>query len=412
MEDKITKITAEEIKDSRGNPTIKVTAWAGNISGSFAVPSGASTGVHEVHELRDTDGRGVKKAIENVNNIIHHTLVGQNVLNQKEIDDILIRLDGTPNKDNLGGNAMIGTSIACVKLAATISGVPVFEYLRKIYEIKPSRSVPRLFMNMFEGGKHAGNQLSFQEYLLVPETSDVKEAVQCGVKVQNTLEKILKEEFGFSAIPRGHEGGLAPEINLVRLPLVYLQKAIRENNLEGKVKIALDVAASSFFIPVRPGGNDSYQVDEKNISRDELMALYGSLIKEFDLISIEGPFEQEDFDSFAKLGENNPKLLVVGDDLTVTNRILLEKAISQKSINALIIKPNQIGTLTETLEVMRLGREAEIKLIISHRGEETYDDFIANLAFAYGCFGLKAGSPTKSERMVKYQKLINLSKHN
>ena len=162
MEDKITKITAEEIKDSRGNPTIKVTAWAGNISGSFAVPSGASTGVHEVHELRDTDGRGVKKAIENVNNIIHHTLVGQNVLNQKEIDDILIRLDGTPNKDNLGGNAMIGTSIACVKLAATISGVPVFEYLRKIYEIKPSRSVPRLFMNMLEGGKHAGNQLSFQ----------------------------------------------------------------------------------------------------------------------------------------------------------------------------------------------------------------------------------------------------------
>src|SRR3989344_2134582 len=191
----ILKITAEEIKDSRGDPTIKVTAYAEYFTGSFSVPSGASTGAHEARELRDPDG-GMKKAISNVEKIISPALAGKNIFDQKDIDETLIKLDGTLNKDNLGGNAMVGTSIACAKLAAAVSGLPVFEYLRKIYEIKPSIPAPRLFMNMFEGGKHAGNQLAFQEYLLVPLVDDVRDAVECGIKVQNTLEKILIRELG------------------------------------------------------------------------------------------------------------------------------------------------------------------------------------------------------------------------
>ena len=202
-----------------------------------------------------------------------------------------------------------------------------------------------------------------------------------------------------------HFVGWAPETVDVRKPLLFLAEAIQENNLEGKVRLALDTAASSFY------QDDLYEVNDKKIPKEELADIYHSLIQEFNLISIEDPFEQEAFQSFAELKVKNQNLLVVGDDLTVTNKILLQKAINEKSINAMIIKPNQIGTLTETLETMQLARENNIELIVSHRSGETDDDFIADLAFAFGCFGLKAGSPLKPERMVKYQRLIEISKH-
>lgn len=416
MENKITKIIAEEIKDSRGNPTIKVTVYANDKFDSFSVPSGASTGIHEAYELRDSDGKGVGKAIENINNIITPALVGQNVLNQEEIDKLMIKLDGTTNKSKLGGNAIIGISIACAKVAAKVSSLETFEYLRELKEIKPSRKIPYLYMNLINGGKHTKNDLAFQEYHIVPDIDYVNEAVEIGIKIQNTLKEMIIKELGEESVVLGDEGGFAPKITDIRKPLEYLSRAIKENGLKGKVRLALDVAASSFYndparnaFSIADAGGGKYKIDGKGITKEELIKIYSDLIVEFDLFSIEDPFDEEDFGSFRKLKENNKNLLVVGDDLTVTNSLLLEKAIHEKSINAMIIKPNQIGTLSETLETMRLARENDIELIISHRGEETDDDFIADLAYAFGCFGLKSGAPSKPERKVKYDRLIKIS---
>lgn len=412
METKITKILAEEIKDSRGNPTLKVTVDVGEISASFSVPSGASTGIHEAHELRDVDGKGVKDVVYKVNNLIAGNLIGKEILNQKEIDRIMIELDGTPNKDNLGGNSTIGVSIACAKVAAKISNQEVFEYLRTLAEIKPSRKTPYLYMNLINGGKHvhstgsgqATNNLAFQEYHVVPDTEDVNEAVEIGIKIQHTLKDILIKELGQDSVNLGDEGGFAPKLSDIRKPLEYLAEAIKQNYLIGKVRLALDVASSSFY------ENGNYKVDGKLISKEELLNIYYSLIKDFNLLSIEDPFDEEDFDSFRKLNTSVENFKVIGDDLTVTNKVLLKKAIEKGSINAMIIKPNQIGTLSETLETMQLARENNIELIVSHRSGETDDDFIADLAFAFGCFGLKSGAPLKPERKVKYDRLIKISK--
>jgi enolase len=392
----ITKILAEEINDSRENPTIKVTVWVGEHSGSFSVPSGASTGAHEAHIIENS------KAIFNVNEIISKALIGQDVLNQKEIDRIMIELDGTQNKDNLGGNSMIGVSIACAKVAAKVSDVEAYEHLRTLAEIKPSRKVPYLYMNLINGGKHAKNNLAFQEYHIVPDVDDISKAVEMGILIQNSLKEIIRKDLGEDSIVLGDEGGYAPKVSNIRKPLDYLSLALKENNLQEKVRLALDVASSSFY------DNGKYKVDGKEISKEELLNIYNSLIKEFNLLSIEDSFNEEDFESFNNLKEKNKGLFVVGDDLTVTNKILLEKAIEKNSINAMIIKPNQIGTLSETLETMKLARENEIELIVSHRSGETDDDFIADLAYAFNCFGLKAGAPTKPERMVKYQRLIKI----
>ena len=401
---KISKIIAEEISDSRENPTVKVTVFAGDISDSFSVPSGASTGLHEARELRDDDGRGVKKAIEKVNKIIAPMLLGQDISNQREIDRIMIELDGTPDKNNLGGNAMTGVSLACAKTAAKVNNQEVYQYLSTLAEIRPSREKPYLFMNLINGGKHARNDLAFQEYHIVPDTADPAVAVDIGLKIQNTLKELITKDLGEESVILGDEGGLAPKISDNRKPLFYLNEAIKENNLPGKIHLALDVAASSFY------ENGVYKIAGENVSSEKLAALYQSLIDEFNLFSIEDPFYEEDFESFKKLKETRENLLVVGDDLTVSSKILLKKAIEKESINAMIIKPNQIGTLSETLETMRLARENNLELIISHRSGETDDDFIADLAYAFGCFGLKAGSPVKSERMIKYQRLIDISK--
>ncbi|MBI2627413.1 phosphopyruvate hydratase [Candidatus Nomurabacteria bacterium] len=406
MQNKITKIIAEEIKDSRGNPTIKVTVWSGASSGGFSVPSGASTGSHEAHELRDPDSAGVKNAIEKVNNIIAKALIGQDILNQKGIDKIMIALDGTPNKDNLGGNSMIGVSIACAKTAAKVNNQETYQYLQTLAEIKPSRKAPYLFMNLIEGGKHTDNNLAFQEYHIVPQIENIKEAIDIGIKIQNTLKEIIIKELGKESAILGDEGGFAPKITDIKKPFEYLTEAIEKNNLQGKVRLALDVAASSFY------DNGFYRISGENISKEELKNIYNSLISEFNLFSIEDPFKEEDFESFTRLGFASfgevKKILVVGDDLTVTNKMLLQKAIDKKSINAIIIKPNQIGTLSETLETMKLARENDLELIVSHRSGETDDDFIADLAYAFGCFGLKSGSPRKPERMVKYNRLMKI----
>ena len=259
-------------------------------------------------------------------------------------------------------------------------------------------------MNLLEGGKHSASNLAFQEYHVVPETENTQEAVDIGNKIQNTLTEILLKNLDSKSAVLGDEGGFVPQTNDVRKPLLFLAEAVNKNNLQNKVRFALDVAASSFY---RDG---HYQVASKDISSSELMNIYDSLIKEFNLFSIEDPFNEEDFDNFKKLKDKNKNLLVVGDDLTVSNRALLEQAIDKGSINAIIIKPNQIGTLSEMFLTMQLARANGIEIIVSHRGRETNDDFIADLAFAFGCFGLKTGSPLKPERMVKYQRLIKIAR--
>ena len=398
MNKMIDKIWAEEIKDSRGNPTIKVTVCSGDKSAGFSVPSGASTGAREARVL------GTKEAIKRVNEIIAPALIGKDIFNQKEIDNILIELDGTKDKSRLGGNATIGVSVAVVKTAAKTKRQEVFEYLRILENIKSSREVPFLYMNLVNGGKHAHNNLPFQEYLVVPNTEDVNEAMQIGITIQNSIKEIILEKYGEESLILGDEGGYAPKISDVREPLVILDEAIRKNNLTGKVRLALDVAASSFY------ENGIYKISEKKVNKTEFINIYENLIKEFNLLSIEDPFDEEDFESFTRLKTQNPNLLVMGDDLTVTNVDCVKKAIENGSINAMIIKPNQIGTLTETLATMKLARENDIKLIVSHRSGETDDDFIADLAYAFGCFGLKSGAPSKPERKVKYGRLIEISK--
>jgi enolase len=268
--------------------------------------------------------------------------------------------------------------------------------------MKPSRKTPYLYMNLINGGKHAKNGLTFQEYHIVPDTENIKEAIEIGTSVDNTLKEIILKDLGEESVVMGDEGGFAPQISDIRKPLFYLREAIKQNDLEGKVRLALDVAATSFF------NNGFYKIDGRDVSKEELLNIYISLFKEFNLLSIEDPFNEEDFESFAKLKEQNDGLYIVGDDLTVTNVSLLKKAIEHKSINAMIIKPNQIGTLSETLETMKLARENDIELIVSHRSGETNDDFIADLVYAFHCFGLKSGAPTKAERMVKYNRLMKI----
>ena len=398
----ITKIQGEVAKDSRGNDTIKVNVFSGNLEGSFSVPAGASTGSNEAHELRDIDG-GVQSAIDNVNNIIAPKLIGFDILNQKEIDRFLLKLDGTKNKDKLGANAILGVSIAAAKLGAKIMKMETFEYLRTLAEIKPSRRNPYLFINLLEGGKHAKNHLAFQEYHIVPETENIKEAIEASIKIQHKLKGILHTDLNQVHIVMGDEGGYAPEINDISKPLLLLRKAILECGLPFDVHLALDVAGSSFY------QNGEYIIGGENISKEKLLLMYKDLIKEFNLFAIEDPFGEKDFESFHILKNDHPQLFVVGDDLTVTNNILLKEAIRMDCINAMIIKPNQIGTLSETLDTMQIARENNIELIVSHRGEETDDDFIADLAFAFSCFGLKAGSPQKPERMIKYNRLLEIS---
>jgi enolase len=364
------------------------------------VPSGASTGAYEALELRDPDGKGVKTAVEKINSVIAPALLGKNVSDQKNIDETMLALDATQNKSNLGGNSMIGVSIACAKAAARAGGLEVFEYLRTLSHIEPSRETPYLYMNLLNGGKHASNNLAFQEYMIAPETGNVAEALEIGILIQNTLKENIIKKLGQESAVFGDEGGFAPKISDVREPLYLLHEAIKQNGLEGKVRVALDVAATSFY------SEGSYQVGGQSMSAGELLEVYQSIEKEFNPLSIEDPFMETDFESFSKLTEYG--VLVVGDDLTVTNAKLLRQAIEKKSIHGMIVKPNQIGTLSETLETMKLARQNGIELIVSHRSGETDDDFIADLAYAFGCFGLKAGAPSKPERMAKYSRLLKI----
>ncbi len=409
---KITTCTAKEILDSRGAPTLEVKMSAGDFSVTASVPSGKSTGGEEALELRDADGRGVSLAIANVNGIIADKIIGHD-MEPCDIDHLLLELDGTENKSNLGANAMLGVSIAATKLAAAQIGVPVWKYIARTNGADPK--LPKLFMNIINGGAHADFQpngeagrfrLPFQEYMIVPEDELVSVAYRQALSIIDLLGKKLKADFG--DVPIGDEGGYSPLLKTIEEPFEILTSLIPKEGMF----MAIDSAASEFYKPARLGGGDGeYNLLDKSYSPEELLSVYKDLTTRFNLLSIEDPFEESDASSFAglvkKIGEN---VLIVGDDLTVTNPSLVTQMAEKKAANAVIIKPNQIGTLSEVYEAVTLAHGAGWKTIASHRSGETMDSFIADLAVGIGAYGIKAGSPSQKERKVKYDRLLEIEK--
>lgn len=405
MNAKITNITAEQILDSRNNPTLKVSVYVDKIIGTFMVPSGASTGKYEAYELRDNDsGKGaMTKAIYQIENVIKPVLIGLNINEQTLIDQMMINLDNTPQKKILGGNSTIGVSIACAKAAAQINKMEVYEYLRTLSVIKTSNDKPWLYFNLINGGKHASSKLAFQEYHIVPQEKTINANIEICKAIQIKLDEIIIKKYGTLPI-KGDEGGVALSIDDVIEPLSLLKKTVNELKYTDKVMFALDVAASSFY------NEGKYTFMNRNWTTSEMIELYTKIVNDYPIISIEDPFNEEDYDAFKQLKKHIPNTKIIGDDLTVTNVNKLKKAISYNSIDGIIIKPNQIGTLTETLVTMKIARENNIDCIVSHRSGETMDDFISDLAYAFGCFAIKAGALGQKERNVKYDRLIKIVK--
>ena len=401
---KIVDITSREILDSRGNPTVetKVYTEKGSI-GVFSVPSGASTGTREALELRDNDeryfGKGVLKAVSNVG-IIKEKLIGIEVSEQRKIDEVMIELDGTPNKSNLGANAILSVSVACLKAAALDSDLDVYEYLNK-----REKRLPYAMYNIINGGKHSSNNLDIQEFMIVPKFKEFKEGLRAASEIFNQLKSLLIKQ-GLS-VNVGDEGGFAPDLKSNEEALSLIMKSISEAGyIPGvNVFIALDVAASSLYNK----NNDTYKLDNNSLKRDELLDYYVSLVKNYPIISIEDPFDEEDYEGFKMITEVlGKKISIVGDDLFVTNKDLLKKGIENKMCNAILIKLNQVGTFYETLETIVLAKQHNYTTIISHRSGETLDTFIADLAVSLNIPFIKTGSVTRGERICKYNRLMEI----
>ena len=400
---KIKNIYAREILDSRGNPTVEVelTLECG-IKAMASVPSGASTGSHEALELRDGDksrynGKGVLKAVSNVNNIIKPKLIGTDSLNQKEVDKIMLDLDGTEFKTNLGANAILGVSLANLKAAAMYNHKELYEYLGD------GKLLPRCMVNILNGGAHAENKLEFQEFMIVPSRNDYQENLRIAVEVFHSLKKILKDRNLSCGV--GDEGGFAPNIDNANEALDLIMAAIKGANYEpGKdVNIALDVAASEFF-------KDGYYILEGNkYTSDDMINYYKELTSTYPIISIEDGLAEDDYEGWTKLTkEIGDKIQLVGDDLFVTNKKLLQKGIELHMANAILLKVNQIGSVTETLETIELAKKNGYKTIISHRSGETEDNYIADFAVGLNLGQIKTGSMSRSERMSKYNRLTRI----
>ena len=403
---KILDIKAREILDSRGNPTIEVDVLCDDGSmGRASVPSGASTGTHEALELRDKDerymGKGVQKAVSNVNNVIKHQLLGLDITKQKDIDGIMLALDNTKNKSNLGANAMLGVSLACIKAAANSKQLPLYKYLGN------GNILPIPMMNIINGGSHADNNVDFQEFMIVPSASTFKERLRIGAEVFHTLKGVLKTKGYNTSV--GDEGGFAPNLSSNKEGLDLIVEAIRKAGYKpGKdVSIALDVAASEFYDKERNVYN--LKGEGLELDRDQIINFYVELINLYPIISIEDGLQEEDFEGFRMLTErigNNIQL--VGDDLFVTNKELLQKGIENKACNAILLKLNQIGTVTETLETIKLARDNNYKTVISHRSGETEDTSIADFAVGLNLGQIKTGSLSRSERVAKYNQLLRI----
>ncbi len=410
----IKNISALEVLDSRGTPTIQVeVVTEGGFSGTAIVPSGASTGSFEACELRDSDsdrysGKGVLNAVKNVNTKISKNLVDMNVYNQREIDNALIKLDGTINKSNLGANAILGVSLACCKAAANSLGLPLYYYIGGIN----SYLLPTPMMNILNGGKHSDNNVSIQEFMIVPlKGKNFADKLEIGVKVYQNLKKILKSKKLSTAV--GDEGGFAPDLKSNEEALDLLVEAIQSSGFKPKtdVAIALDIAATEMFDEAQKTNSDGYLFWKTGEfkTKSEMIDYIVDLCINYPIISIEDGLAEEDWNSWQELTSRiGSNVQLVGDDLFVTNSTRLKKGIDKKVANSILIKPNQIGTLTETLDTIELAKSNGYNVIISHRSGETEDSTIADIAVATNAGQIKAGAPCRTDRIAKYNRLLNI----
>ena len=402
----ITDLKARTIIDSRGNPTVEVDCYVdGFLAGRAAVPSGASTGSHEAVELRDNlanwSGKGVETAVNNVNFQIKNLLVGLNVSNQKEIDASMLTLDGTGNKANLGANAILGVSMAVIRAAALIAKTPLWRYVSENQD--PSLPVP--LMNILNGGAHAASNVDVQEFMVVPHGFDnFSDSLRAGTEIYHALKSVLKEEGLLGGV--GDEGGFAPNLPRNEEGLRYLVDAIKKAGYSpgSQVSIALDVAAQEFF------DGEKYHIDNRIIDGKELGNLYSSWIDNYPIVSLEDPFGEDDWSSWIEFTKREgSRVQIVGDDLYVTNPSRLQRGIETLASNSILIKLNQIGTVTETLQVIEMARKADFGIIISHRSGETSDDIIADISVGTNSGQIKTGAPARSDRTAKYNQLLRIS---
>ncbi|MFO0724581.1 MAG: phosphopyruvate hydratase [Myxococcota bacterium] len=404
----ITQIHAREILDSRGNPTVEVEVrLASGALGRAAVPSGASTGAHEAIELRDGDagrylGKGVMNAVASVNDQIAPALLGYDALDQYDVDSTLLALDGTKNKGRLGANALLGVSLATARAAADHLGLPLYRYLGGVN----ARVLPVPLMNVINGGAHADNGLDVQEFMLVPRgATRFREGLRMGVEVFHHLKKILHAKKLATAV--GDEGGFAPDLPNNEAALELLMEAITKAGYKPgtDVALAMDVAATEFY----KDGKYTLSADGRSLSSEEMVEYLSGLAGKYPIVSIEDGLAEDDWAGWKKLNEKlGAKVQLVGDDLFVTNVERIQRGIKERSANAILIKVNQIGTLTETLEAMSLGRANDMGLIVSHRSGETEDSTIADLAVATNAGQIKTGSASRSDRLAKYNQLLRI----
>jgi enolase len=405
----IKKIHARQIMDSRGNPTIECDIELSNGAfGRAAVPSGASTGTFEALELRDGDdtymGKGVATAVKHVNEIIAPALIGMNATQQSEIDNKMLALDGTSNKERLGANAILSVSMAIAHAAANAKKTPLYKYIANIYGNDDPCVLPRPMMNIINGGAHADNGLDAQEFMIIPNGAKSEiDAIRMGSEIFHHLKSILKKSGNSTNV--GDEGGFAPNFNCCHNALDTIISAITSAGyIPGEqVSIGLDVASSEFY------SNGIYNFEGQQLNSDEMIAFYEKLITEYPIISIEDALAEEDWDGWKKLTERiGKKCQLVGDDLFVTNPTRLERGIANNIANAILIKVNQIGTLTETLHAIKMAQDANYGVIISHRSGETEDTTIADLSVATNAGQIKTGSMSRTDRMAKYNQLIRI----
>jgi enolase len=409
---KISHIKAREILDSRGNPTIEVEVWLeSGFYGRASIPSGASTGKHEALELRDKDpkryfGKGVQKAVFNVNEIIAPQLEGFESSKQVEIDQMLCELDGTENKSKLGANAILGVSLACAKATAEEFGLPLFAYIGGLR----ARTLPVPFMNIINGGAHADNPLDFQEFMIVPWGGDsFSTALRMGAETYHSIKSILKEKGLSTSI--GDEGGFAPQIKSPEEALDFLVKAIEKAGYKPgeDIAIAMDVAPSELY---EGKGIYNFSGLGEKMDREELLKYYEKLVKNYPIILIEDPFAEDDPEGFKLITKSlGNKIQIVGDDIFVTNPKRIEWGIKEKLANAVLIKLNQIGTLTETISAVELAYKNHWNCMISHRSGETEDTFIADLAVALNTGQIKTGAPARSERVAKFNQFLRIEEY-
>lgn len=405
----IKDVKARMVLDSRGNPTVQVkTVTEGLGLGIASAPSGASTGAHEAVEIRDGGkefkGKGVSRAVENVNKVIAPALIGLDSRRQQLVDRKMIEIDGTPNKSRLGGNAIVATSLSVAKAAASTMGLPFYAYLGGYV----ADTLPIPMLNILNGGVHAGNKLDFQEFMIVPAGfSSFKEAIKAAVEVYADLKKVLKEKYGPQAINVGDEGGYAPPIEKVRDALDILIQAIKAAGYDpwNQVVIALDVASTQFYREDK----GVYVLEGTEYTREQLIDFYEKLVSEYPIVSIEDPLQEEDFEGFAEITRRlRSKVLIVGDDLFTTNPARLKKGIDLKAGNAILVKVNQVGTLSETLEVVKMAFTNGYRAVISHRSGETEDTSIADISVGVGAGLIKTGAPARGERTAKYNRLLEI----